>query len=264
MGLATYSNSKPTVLSYVTIFESLWNQTELYDHIRFLYEQLKAHDKLQQEFINIAAHELRTPVQPILGLAEMLRYQQPPASASQDKLIGAIIRNARRLLQLQEDILDVTRIESNLLKLDMKQFSLNQMLMQTMDDCRGQLDDSKVKLLYWFDDDVVVLADRNRLVQVVSNLLSNALKFTKEGTVHVGTERKIDGVIVMIRDSGIGIDSEIMPRLFTKFATRSEKGTGLGLFISKSIVEAHGGMMWAENNRGVSGATFAFRLPIVA
>jgi two-component system sensor histidine kinase VicK len=261
IGLAIYSNSKATVLSYASIFESLWSQSELYEHIRYLYEQLKAHDRMQKEFINIAAHELRTPIQPILGLAEILRDQS--LDESQNKLLDAIIRNAKRLLQLQEDILDVTRIESNLLKLDRKRFSLNQMVLQILEDYKDQVDSEKVRLLNRIDsdDDIVIEADRDRLTQVVSNLLSNAIKFTEEGAVSVEAEKRDGYIIVRVHDSGTGIDPDIMPRLFTKFATKSEKGTGLGLFISKSIVEAHGGRMWGENNKDGRGATFTFSLP---
>jgi two-component system, OmpR family, sensor histidine kinase VicK len=261
IGLAIYSNSKATVMSYASIFESLWSQSELYEHIRYLYEQLKAHDRMQKEFINIAAHELRTPIQPILGLAEILRDQS--LDESQNKLLDAIIRNARRLLQLQEDILDVTRIESNLLKLDRKRFSLNQMVLQILEDYKDQVDSEKVRLLNRIDsdDDIVIEADRDRLIQVVSNLLSNAIKFTEEGAVSVEAEKRDGYIIVRVHDSGTGIDPDIMPRLFTKFASKSEKGTGLGLFISKSIVEAHGGRMWGENNKDGRGATFTFSLP---
>jgi two-component system, OmpR family, sensor histidine kinase VicK len=261
MGAAIYSNSKATVLSYASIFESLWSQSELYEHIRYLYEQLKAHDKLQKEFINIAAHELRTPIQPILGLAEILRDQSP--GESQNKLLDAIIRNARRLLQLQEDILDVTRIESNLLKLDRRRFSLNQMILQIVEDYKNQVDSEKVRLLSRIesDDDIVIEGDRDRLIQVVSNLLGNAIKFTEKGAVSVEAKKRDGYIIVRVHDSGTGIDPDIMPRLFTKFATKSEKGTGLGLFISKSIVEAHGGRMWGENNKDGRGATFTFILP---
>jgi signal transduction histidine kinase len=115
IGLGTYSNSKPTVLSYVSIFESLWNQTELYEQTRQLYQQLKLYDKVQKEFMNIAAHELRTPLQPILGLAQLLRDQL--SDPTHIRFLEVILRNANRLERLQENILDVTRIESGNLKI---------------------------------------------------------------------------------------------------------------------------------------------------
>ena len=127
--------------------------------------------------------------------------------------------------------------------------------------CNGNL-----KLLYEPSnkEDIIVEADRGRLTQVISNLLSNALKFTKEGTVSIRTEKKysIQEVVVLIKDTGKGIDPEILPRLFTKFATKSDKGAGLGLFISKSIIQAHGGRIWVKTNAEGTGVTFAFSMPL--
>ncbi len=269
IGLATYSNSKPTVLSYASIFESLWNQTELYEHIRHLYEQLKSHDKMKQEFMDIAAHELRTPIQPILGLTQLLKEQV--SDSSQTRLLDVILRNAKRLQKLQEEMLDVTRIESGSMQIYKESFNLNELIFDVLQDFRTQLkDDAKIKLDYRSDGDVWVVADKNRISQVISNLLANSIKFTKAGRVLVQLRKKkskkIAGsnhqVIVSIKDEGPGIDPSVMPRLFTKFASKSEKGTGLGLFISKSIIEAHGGEIWAENNIDGKGATFAFTLPI--
>jgi two-component system, OmpR family, sensor histidine kinase VicK len=268
IGLATYSNSKPTVLSYASIFESLWNQTELYEHTRQLYQQLKSQDKMQKEFIDIAAHELRTPIQPILGLAQVLKDQI--SDSMQIRFLDVILRNAERLQQLQGDMLDVTRIESGSMKIHKESFNLNELIFHLLQDFNIHLkDDARIKLNYRTDGDVWVIADKNRIIQVVSNLLANAIKFTKAGKILVQL-RKRKGkkiadstqVIVSIKDEGSGIDPSIMPRLFTKFATKSDKGTGLGLYISKSIVEAHGGKIWAENNRDGKGATFVFTLPI--
>ena len=264
IGLATYSNSKPTVLSYLSIFDSLWNQVDLYGELRYLYEQLKAHDKMQREFINIAAHELRTPIQPILGLSEVLALKTGKIE-QYNELIDAIIRNARRLQQLTEDILDVTRIESNSLTLNKQQFNLNDIITNTINDIIVKKDfkSKNIKLLYK-PKDIFVEADRSRLTQVISNLLSNSVKFTKKGTIKVITEIKDNhNVIVSVKDTGVGIDSEIFPRLFSKFATKSDKGTGLGLFIAKSIVEAHGGKISAENNAKGEGATFVLDLPVI-
>jgi nitrogen-specific signal transduction histidine kinase len=269
IGLATYSNSKPTVLSYASIFESLWNQTELYEHIRYLYEQVKSHDKMKQEFIDIAAHELRTPIQPILGLAQVLKEQI--SDSSQVKFLDVIVRNAKRLEKLQEEMLDVTRIESGSMKIHKESFNLNELIFDVLQDFRAQLkDDSRIKLDYRSDGDAWVIADKDRIMQVISNLLANAIKFTKAGRIVVQLRKRKDKkiadsdhkVIVSIKDQGPGIDSSMMPRLFTKFASKSEKGTGLGLFISKSIIEAYDGKIWAENNIDGKGATFTFTLPI--
>jgi signal transduction histidine kinase len=225
-------------------------------------QQLKVHDKMQREFINIAAHELRTPVQPILGLSEVL---QSKATDEKQRIIADIIsRNAKRLQGLAEDILDVTRIESHSLKLRKEEFNLNDMIVNCMNDAIIT-HRKNVKLLYE-PKDVVVEGDKGRISQVVSNLLSNAFKFTTDGSISISIiseENVEDGkVIVSIKDTGTGIDSELFPRLFSKFATKSFAGTGLGLFIAKNIIEAHYGKIWAENNSDGRGATFSFSLPI--
>ena len=270
IGLTTYSNSKPTVLSYASIFESLWNQTELYEHIRYLYEQLKSQDKMQKEFIDIAAHELRTPIQPILGLAQVLKDQI--SDSTQIRFLDVILRNAERLQQLQEDMLDVTRIESGSMKIHKESFNLNELIFHVLQDFNTHLkDDTRIKLNYRSDDDVWVVADKNRITQVISNLLDNAIKFTKAGRILVQLKKRKgkkiadnNQLIVSVKDEGPGIDPSIMPRLFTKFATKSNKGTGLGLYISKSIIETHGGKIWAENNSDGRGAAFTFTVPITS
>ena len=270
IGLAAYSNSKPVALSYTSVFESLWLQTEV-------YEQLKVHDKMQKEFINIAAYELRTPIQPILGLAEVLRFGKKKIKGQQDLLLDTIIRNSKRLQQLTEDILDVTRIESQSLKLNKEQFNLNDLITLIIEDHRSQIEKEKynVNLSYSKsekNDFLMVEADRGRITQVISNLLNNAIKFTpREGGIVsvIAKEEKNDNdinsqqVIVSVKDNGEGIHPEILSRLFSKFTTKSFSGIGLGLFISKSIIEAHGGKIWAENNADEKGATFTFSLPII-
>jgi two-component system, OmpR family, sensor histidine kinase VicK len=282
IGLATYSNSKATVLSYASMFESLWNQTELYEHTRQLYQQLKSHDKMQKEFMDIAAHELRTPIQPILGLAQVLKDQI--SDSTQIRFLDVILRNAKRLERLQEDMLDVARIESGSMKIEKESFNLNELIFHFLQDFSSQLkDDTRIKLNYKSDGDVWVIADNNRIVQLLSNLLDNAVKFTIAGRILVQLRKRKskriadnNQVIVSVKDEGPGIDPSIMPILFTKFASKSEKGTGLGLFISKSIIKAHGGEIWAKNNRvsprkrggrggsgtGGGGATFSFSLPV--
>jgi two-component system, OmpR family, sensor histidine kinase VicK len=270
IGLATYSNSKETVLSYASIFESLWNQTELYEHIRYLYEQLKSHDKMKQEFVDIVAHELRTPIQPILGLAQVLKDQI--SDPTQIRSLDVILRNAKRLQKLQEEMFDVTRIEGGSMKIYKESFNLKELIFSVLQDFRTQLkDEARIKLNYRSDGDVWVIADKNRIIQVISNLLDNAIKFTKAGRILVQLRKRKgkkiadnNQLIVSVKNEGPGIDPSIMPRLFTKFATKSNKGTGLGLYISKSIIEAHGGKIWAENNSDGRGATFTFTVPITS
>jgi len=212
------------------------------------------------------------------------------------------VRNAKRLRQLTEDILDVSRIESNSLRLKKEHFNLSEMVLNCISDFRNQIKkenrDNNLDLKALFslhggtkknekvaNEDIFIEADRNRLYQVISNLLSNAIKFTKEGIISVSIERRKGGgrvttntdynyrtrndgdagndIVIGIKDTGVGIDPEILPRLFTKFTTKSETGgTGLGLFISKSIVEAHGGKIWAQNNSDGKGCSFYISLPL--
>jgi two-component system sensor histidine kinase VicK len=258
IGLSTYSNSKAGVLSYVSMFESLWKETQL-------YEELKSNEKMQKEFINTAAHELRTPVQPILGMAELIELSfeggKVKTEISKDD-IEIILRNAKRLERLSSDVLETARIESQSLRLNKERFSLKEVISGLVRDAENQVVDRDITIRYNPKKDIMVYADKGRISEVISNILDNAIKFTHEGNITTSAEVNNNEVIVLIRDEGTGIDDEISSRLFTKFATKSEKGTGLGLYISKSIVEAHGGKIWAKNNEGDKGATFGFSLPL--
>ncbi len=227
-----------------------------------LNEKLAANEKLQQEFINIASHEMKTPAQAILLHSGLLK-KQPHDNAES---VNAILRNAERLQRLTNNILDVTRIESQNLKLNIEQLNMKDVVTEIAkeygDILRSRNNDAEKIKITCNADDAIVMADKSRITQVLSNLLSNAIEFTREGEIDVTCEWKDNQAYVKVRDNGSGIDEEILPRLFTKFATKSDKGTGLGLFVSKSIIEAHGGKIWAENNKEI-GATFAFALPAV-
>jgi two-component system, OmpR family, sensor histidine kinase VicK len=257
-GLALHLDSRTISLSYASLFDTLWKQREL-------YEKLEAHDKMQKEFINIAAHELRTPIQPILGLSGIL---QDIVHKDPEKVyVEMILRNAKRLEKLAEDLLDVTRIESHSLHLNRDLFNLKDVMLSQIRDYQTQADDNSIKL-YYDRKDVLVKADKARITQVIANLLRNAINFTGQGgdggggLISITSDANDDHVVIKIRDNGSGISPEIYPKLFTKFATKSEKGTGLGLFISKSIIEAHGGRIGAQNNKDDKGTTFTFTLPL--
>ena len=234
-----------------------------------LNEQLKQNDKLQKEFIDMAAHELRTPIQPILGLADVLR--ENVSDSYQCKLLDVIMRNARRLQRLTSDLLDVSKIENKLVNLSKSQFDLNKKIKNVISDVFQSLDkeyENKINIIFDPKEVISVVADEDRIYQVISNLLNNAIKFTENGTIIVTTNlnninNKYKEAIVSITDNGKGIDPEIIPKLFTKFTTTSYSGTGLGLFISKGIIENHGGKIWARNNSNGKGACFSFSLPAV-
>ena len=234
-------------------------------------EQLRQHDKIQKEFINMAAHELRTPIQPILGLADVLRDYV--TDSHQSKLLDVIMRNAKRLQRLSCDILDVSKIESSLLKISKSKIDLNEKIKNVINDVENGYDDgnnSNVKIIFEPKETIFVYADKDRIHQVLSNLLNNAIKYTKNGTVTINTSiangsnnnaNNDKEAVVTIMDTGYGITPEIMQKLFSKFVTTSSHGTGLGLFISKGIIEAHGGRIWAENNSNGVGSSFSFSLP---
>jgi two-component system, OmpR family, sensor histidine kinase VicK len=270
IGFVVYSNSKVGVNSSMAVFELLWNERIQYEKLRE-YERLKEVQKMKDEFINVAAHELRTPIQPILGLSEVL--QSKIKDIKQLELVGVIIKNAKRLQRLTDDILDVTKIESQSLKLNKERFNLNNLISNVVQKYTKQIEKGNnirnVELVYKPRHEMLILlveADKDRVIQVISNLLNNAVKFTKEGegTITITAEKKDTQVIVNVNDTGTGIDPEISPQLFSKFASKSFQGTGLGLFISKSIIEAHGGRIWAKNNDIGKGATFSFSLPIIS
>lgn len=238
-------------------------------------EDLEKNDAMQKEFINIAAHELRTPVQSIVGYLEMVKN----FPENFKKYLEPLERNSERLYRLTEDILDIARIESNNFKLNKEKFDIGQLLSETADEfiTKNQIinkeKNNEIQLLYPDEynqnnldtkSEFLVYADKNRIQQVVLNLLSNASKFTNDGKIVIKINKEYENQIkVSIQDNGKGIDEEILPTLFTKFNTKSEAGTGLGLYLSKNIINSHGGSIRGYNNLdGKPGATFEFTIPI--
>jgi signal transduction histidine kinase len=245
--------------------------------IRLQYVKLREADKMKDEFINIAAHELRTPIQPVLGMSQLLRARiaedghnnNNGDDEEQRQFLDVIIRNAKRLQRLTENILDVTKIESSTFRLKMEGFDLNDVIVSAIDDVIVSSEflkkQGRIRISYR-PKQILVYADKTRLAQVTGNLINNAIKFTAEGNISITAEETSsrEEIIIRVQDSGEGIDPDIFPALFTRFTSNSHSsgGTGLGLFISKKIVEAHGGRIWAENNNdGKKGATFTFTLP---
>ncbi|HKR74381.1 MAG TPA: ATP-binding protein [Candidatus Nitrosocosmicus sp.] len=294
VGSAVYSTSNPKVMSLVTIFNTLWKQTELYEKLKEAdrlkedyIKKLKLADKVKDEFVNVAAHELRTPTQSILNFANLLRYD-----VNKTESIEAIQRNARRLNVLIKNILDVTKIEGNKLLLYRQNFNLKDLLSIIVKDYKEQLKkppyfSKRIRLFYELQDKKVrnvnlfVFADKERITQVITNLIDNAIKFTDidGGSISIIIQLNTEGekvnessgggsgqkatADIIVKDTGTGISEDIVPHLFTKFSTRSFQGTGLGLYICKNIIEAHGGKMSAQNNENAKGATFSFSIPLV-
>ena len=294
IGIVLYSNSKRSTNMLRSFFNSLWNQAEL-------YRRLELQEKMEKEFVNMAAHELRTPVQPLLGMTDILMSQfeedqqqqqqqqeeeeeeEEEEEAAKKKTennkkkeitvtkeeIEMIARNVKRLERLTSDILDVSRIEGDALKLNVEVIDLNEKIRIVVNDEISAIPQGKALKIIFDQKErtpLFVKGDKSRLFEVLSNLIRNAIKFTDSGgTITVSTERTAakNEALVSIKDTGKGIDREILPRLFSKFASKSDKGTGLGLFLSKGIIQAHGGKIWAENNKDGIGATFRFTLPLI-
>lgn len=275
VGLSSYSNSRRISKSYASIFEALWNQAELYD-------KLKVQDRLQKEFINIAAHELRNPVQSLLGYSDILMNTTGNIESYSDFIV-TINQNTKRLARLIDKVLDVTQLENELLILNKENFSLEKLVIEIvreynnnihllnknqleirydsqLNDCNNTNTESRRNFGY-------VFADRTRIIQVIVNILENAVEFTDRGTISLRLNENMTTreILLTISDSGRGIDPEILPNLFTKFVSKSRKGTGLGLYISKKIIETHGGKIWAENcydgNNRIEGSKFTLTLP---
>ena len=265
VGLSTYSISPTIISSYLAVFESFWRQAEL-------FEKMKEVELLEKDFVNIAAHELRNPIQPIIGFSELL-YSKID-NQEHRRLLDEVILNAKRLERLARLMLDVTRIENNSLVLTREVVDASRILKDIVDSYNHKLEEknaeinnenTKLIIIQKGIKNINASIDRVRITQVFCNILDNAVSFSHEGKIHVIVKvEKQDGqhfLIISVKDTGPGIDPEILSKLFTKFASKSDMGTGLGLFISKGIVEAHGGKIWAENNPA-RGATFSFSLPI--
>jgi two-component system sensor histidine kinase VicK len=288
MGMTIFIESKSASLSYASIFDSLWKQSEMHEQLKKAFLQLQIHEKMQRDFINVAAHELRTPIQPIISTTTILSKEIH--NKRHKEFLDILERNVQRLKTLAEDILDIAKIESNSLTLDRERFKIGEIILKVIEAYKNEAATKNIKFefLHSCDDenkDVMVYADKNRISQVISNLINNSIKFIpkekdveEKGTISITVNRRKSDdndkedvedkdkiVIVMIKDNGTGVDEQVFPKLFTKFVSKSFQGTGLGLYICKSIVEAHGGKIWAYNNEeGEKGATFGFSLPIIS
>ena len=265
IGLSTFSNSKATVLYYISMFENLWKQSDLYEKTENLYEKLKKTNETQIQFIKETAHEIRNPIQSILGLAEVILSNKNLDVGHLDDLIKIIIKNAKKIKLLTDNILEAARIDSHLLSLKIEEFDLVDLVKDLLNDLNSQIQNKKISLiLKCKEDSILIVADKLRLNQVFLNIINNAINVLHEGEIIVFLERQDNNtVLVRITDDGPGIPSNIKDTLFTKFVTGSKSGTGLGLYICKNIIEKHGGKIWAENNKN-KGANFNFIIPITS
>lgn len=277
----SFNSMVQSIKNYIT------KQNQLTSELKELNERLKYKDHLKDQFVYTSAHELRNPIQPILGLSEFMRCRK--SDEEETEIFDIIIRNAKRLGGLSEKILDIQKIESRTLMLDKERFNINEMVRNIINEIK--LKENKIEIIFVEPkvDPVTVEADRMRICEVILNLLSNAIKFTKKSSTADASlhdqgnnaiivfttiksnqdninDKSVDEIVISIRDRGTGIDPKILEELFSIFVTESGTGSGLGLFISKGIVEAHGGKIWGKNNdydANSRGATFTFSLPLV-
>lgn len=258
-------NGDPAANSLKRVVENL-NQSN--QQLLQTIEKLKTENSKLQLFINIAAHELRTPIMPIVGYSEILQED-----IGDRKEIRGIIYNAKRLDQLAGNILEGAKIENQTLQLDYGQFNLKDILTDIIDDYNNLLTikESKDVKLRYEPKDILIVADKVRVGRVISNLLNNAIKFTSKGEITISVIELKDNnnndddgdddgngeIQVNIKDTGTGLSPAILPKLFSKFVSTDSGGTGLGLFVSRNIVEAHGGKIQAQNNDDGIGAVFS-------
>ncbi|HET7643646.1 MAG TPA: HAMP domain-containing sensor histidine kinase [Nitrososphaeraceae archaeon] len=265
--LSVLSNSFNYIANYIKNLKK--QDTLIIKELEKANEELKYKDQLKNDFINVAAHEIKTPIQPIIALTEVILQEEGIINTEKNKqYLDIISRNSKRLKQITDDVLDIARIESGAFSLNKEIFNLKEMITDIVKDYEQSIIQNKknLKIIYKSSDNdtqIIIEADRTRLCQVIRNLLNNAIKFTNEGSIIIVVQQKENEILVSIKDTGTGIHPEVLPKLFEKFATKTMRGgTGLGLFISKSIIEMHGGKIWATNNKEGIGSTFTFSLPV--
>jgi signal transduction histidine kinase len=266
LGKAMFIDGLKTSETIASIFDSLWTQSEIHNRLKESHEKVKVHDKMQSRFMDLVAHELRTPLQSILGITEILR--KDINNNDQNFMLQIIMSNARRLRRLSENILDITRLEGNILYLNKEEFSFNQLVKSTIADYITDIEYNKSVLFEYknFDKEYMVMADKFRITQVIQNLVDNSIRFTEsKGKIVLSLSDKIvhskEIVVLSVTDNGEALRPEILSRLFTKFSSDSYYGVGIGLYLCRKLVEAHYGRIWVINNKNKSGCTFSFGIP---
>lgn len=267
LGMALFIESKKITETITIIFNSLWSQSETHSRLKDTHENLKSHGKMQSRFMDLVAHELRTPLQSILGITELLKKEIK--NNDQNFMLRVAMANAKKLQRLSENILDITRLEGNILYLNKELFNINHLAMQITSDLVCNVEYNKYVAIEYinFDNDYIILADKFRIGQVIQNLIDNSMRFVRNRgkiTLRLNTKRihSRDIVELSVEDNGEALKPEILSKLFTKFASDSYYGPGIGLYLCRKIVEAHGGRIWAKNNLGNHGCTFTFGIPI--
>lgn len=266
LGKAIFIDGIKTSETIASIFDSLWTQSEIHNRLKEAHDKLKTHDKMQSRFMDLVAHELRTPLQSILGITEILR--KDIKNNDQNFMLQIIMSNARRLRRLSENILDITRLEGNILYLNKEAFNLNELVKTTIADYITNMEYNKSVLFEFknFDKEYVVMADKFRITQVIQNLVDNSIRFANNKgkitlTLSEKTVHSIEIVVLSVTDNGEALRPEILSKLFTKFSSDSYYGVGIGLYLCRKLIEEHHGRIWALNNKSEEGCTFSFGIP---
>jgi signal transduction histidine kinase len=236
--------------------------------------QLRELDRLKSSFLANMSHELRTPLNSILGFTDVILEElDGPLTPYMDNDLKLIRKNGQHLLHLINDVLDMAKIESGKLNLIIEKFNLHEIMEDVASITSSLAHEKDIALSIDTDSDHVVeiSADRNRLRQVMINLVNNAMKFTEKGKIKIHIAREENNVLISVNDTGIGIHPSQLEAVFQEFTqvdsstTRKAGGTGLGLPISRRLIEMHGGRLWAEST-GIEGegSTFYVFLPIEA
>lgn len=253
----------------VFLFSMLAHQLAVTLENARLFQEMSALDRMKSEFIAIASHELRTPLHNIRGFVKLLMDGKVQDAGTQREFLSIVDEQSAHLTRLVNDILDVSRIDAGRMQMGKETLPVDELVQGTVAQFRNAAEEKAITIEPILPPDLpTVEGDRERLGQVLTNLVSNAIKFSPAHTA-ITVRARVDGdeLIIDVRDQGIGIPEEALPRLFERFyqvgnsATRTEGGSGLGLYISKKIVEAHGGRIWVESKVG-QGSTFSFALPL--
>ncbi|MDN5845861.1 MAG: HAMP domain-containing histidine kinase [Candidatus Nitrosocosmicus sp.] len=245
------------------IFESLWKQSILENRIKDLSNEMTRNNLSNHNFVRILAHELKNPIQPILGFSDMIQNNKRLDSDQKNELLKIISRNARKLDIMTNNILDYARMENNIFNLNLEPFDIVQVIEELLSDYTIQVNKKNIKLdLDTSSKKIMIKADKIRIIEVLDNLLSNAIKFTERGQIVISIQKKSNHVVIAISDTGSGIGKKDHKKIFSKFYTTDKLGTGLGLHISRIIVEKHLGRIEGRNNKNGIGSTFTIELPV--
>jgi len=230
--------------------------------------ELKKSERLKTEFMNIAAHELKSPVTPIRGYLDLI-ISDAETSEKVKNWASISLRNSERLLRLVNDILDVSRLDSDTMRFDMGKLNIADILNEVAEDMKPAVENKNLEFKIHKPDNLPhILGDRCRLLQVLRNIIGNAIKFTDNGYISIEAEREENYILISIEDTGTGISNEELKKIFRKFYQvymgndRNNEGTGLGLFICREIIEKHNGKMWAESKLR-KGSKFLIKLPSI-